>query len=87
MIKATIDGREICVEEGTTILQAAKSEGINIPTLCYFEQLNQPGSCRVCVVELEGTNRLVAACNTPLEEGMVIRTNSPSVLSTPRENV
>ena len=87
MIKATIDGREICVEEGTTILQAAKSAGINIPTLCYFEQLNQPGSCRVCVVELEGTNRLVAACSTPLEEGMVIRTNSPRVLTTRRENV
>ena len=79
MVSVTIDNKKVSVPEGTTILKAAKSVGINIPTLCYWEGLNEIGACRVCVVEVEGNKRLPAACNTAVEEGMVIRTNSKKV--------
>ncbi|MCQ2567473.1 MAG: [FeFe] hydrogenase, group A [Mogibacterium sp.] len=78
-IRLTIDGMEAVVEKGTTILDAAKSIGVPIPTLCYFEGLNDIGACRVCVVEIEGEPKLNAACNALCEEGMVIRTNSRRV--------
>ena len=64
--------------EHTTILDAAKSVGIQIPTLCYLRDLNEIGGCRVCVVEVEGCEQLVAACNNYVLDGMVVHTNSPS---------
>ena len=76
MIHVTIDGMQMEVQEGTTILQAARGAGINIPTLCYLEGINDVGSCRVCVVEVEGREKLPTACNTPVEEGMVVQTMS-----------
>ena len=76
MVNCTIDGKKVCVPEHTTILDAAKEVGIHIPTLCYFKDLNEIGACRVCVVEVEGDARLHAACNSPVLEGMVVRTNS-----------
>ena len=79
MVNITIDGKNIQTEEGVTILEAAREAGINIPTLCYFKDLNDVGACRVCVVEVEGMMKLPAACNTPVDEGMVIRTNSKKV--------
>lgn len=79
MIKVTIDNYQIEVPKGTTILQAAKKVGIDIPTLCYHDDLCVAGNCRVCVVEVEGHPRLEASCATPVEEGMVIRTMSPTV--------
>jgi NADH:ubiquinone oxidoreductase subunit E len=64
-----------------TILQAAEKAGIDIPTLCYHRDLTPTGSCRICVVELEGSSRLVGSCHTPVENGMILHTRSPKVLS------
>ena len=82
MVNVTIDGKNISVPEKTSILEAAKTAGIKIPTLCYWKELNEIGACRVCVVEVEGWNRLVAACNTQVEDGMVVRTNSKKARET-----
>ncbi|MDO4750188.1 MAG: 2Fe-2S iron-sulfur cluster-binding protein, partial [Eubacteriales bacterium] len=87
MVKLKINGKEITAEENTTILRAANAAGIVIPYLCYFPGLNEIGACRVCVVEVEGVDRLVAACNTPVEEGMSVLTNSPRVRQARRTNV
>jgi predicted molibdopterin-dependent oxidoreductase YjgC len=75
-VKMTIDGKEIEAQKGSTILQAAKSAGINIPTLCYHERLSPIGSCRLCVVEVEGYIEPVAACTTHITEGISVKTNS-----------
>ena len=82
MIQITINNKKINAEEGTTILEAAKQNGINIPSLCYLEGIHQYGSCRICSVEVEGTNTLKAACMTDIREGMVVHTNSKKVLKT-----
>ena len=79
MIKLKIDGKEISVPEGTTLLEAAKLEKVKIPTLCYHQDLCIAGNCRVCVVEVEGWRVLPAACTTPAMEDMVVYTNSPKV--------
>ena len=76
MVKLTIDNKEITVNNGTTILEAAKSTGIHIPTLCYLHDVCDVGACRVCVVEIEGDDKLSAACNTVAEDGMAVLTNS-----------
>lgn len=78
-ITISINGLSIEVEKGRTILEAADQAGIIIPTLCYHKDLCIAGNCRVCVVELVGQSRLSAACATPCEEGMEIRTNSLNV--------
>jgi iron-only hydrogenase group A len=77
MPEITINGQTIQAADGTTILEVAKAEGFHIPTLCHVEGFAPLGACRVCVVEVEGAPRLMAACATPVREGMVIRTNSP----------
>ena len=87
MVNLTIDGRQISVEENTTIMEAARSVGIQIPSLCYLKGINEIGACRVCVVELEGKDRLITACNNICEEGMVIYTNSPKVRKDRRTTV
>ena len=69
------------VKQGTTVLNAAKEIGIKIPTLCYLEGLQEPGSCRLCVVEVEGANTLLPSCITEVSEGMKIKTNSKRVRS------
>lgn len=79
MVNLTIDNKTISVPEGTTIMEAAEQNGIPIPRLCYLKGLNEIGACRVCVVELEGKDRLIPSCNNVVEEGMVIYTNSPKV--------
>lgn len=76
MVTLTIDDTSITVDDGATILDAAKRADITIPTLCYFEGLCDIGACRVCCVEVEGEERLSAACNTPVAEGMVVHTHS-----------
>jgi len=81
MIELTIDGKTIKVEEGTTILQAAKSVGIKIPHLCYHESLSPSSSCRLCVVEVEGARTLVASCSCPVSEGMKVKTDTERVLN------
>jgi NADP-reducing hydrogenase subunit HndD len=87
IINVTIDGRPVKVPEGTTILHAAQSVGVFLPTLCYLKEVNDIGACRVCVVEVEGYGRLVTSCNTAVKEGMVIHTNSPQARETRRVNV
>ena len=76
MVKLIIDNKQIEVKEGTSILEAARQNGINIPTLCYLKDLNEIGACRVCVVEVKGVEKCVTACNNVVKEGMVIYTNS-----------
>jgi iron-only hydrogenase group A len=79
MINVTIDRRQVQVEPGTTVLEAAKSVGINIPTLCYLKKINQIGACRMCLVEVEGARGLQTSCTIPCAEGMKVTTNSPTV--------
>ncbi len=79
MVNLTIDGRKVSVEENTTIMEAAAQIGIMIPKLCYLKNINEIAACRVCVVELEGKEKLISSCNNVAEEGMVIYTNSPKV--------
>lgn len=87
MVKLTIDNKLVEVNENTTILDAAKSAKIHIPSLCYFKDLNEIGACRICVVEVEGVDRLVTACNNVVKEGMVVYTNSAKVRETRKINV
>ncbi len=75
-VNITINGYPVEIKKGKTILEAAESQGIKIPTLCFHKDLCVAGNCRVCVVEVAGQNRLSAACATPCEEGMEILTNS-----------
>jgi bidirectional [NiFe] hydrogenase diaphorase subunit len=75
-ISARIDGELVSAPEGQSILEAARSLGREIPTLCYLKGLSPAGACRVCMVELAGTDRLLPSCTTPLQEGMSILTNS-----------
>lgn len=87
MVKITINGQCIETQENNTILQAAASAGIRIPTLCYLKDINEIGACRVCAVEVEGYAKLVTACNNRVQEGMVIHTNSPKAMEARRTNV
>ena len=81
MVNLVINSKHISVKEGSTILEAANENGIHIPTLCYLKDINEIGACRICVVEIKGVDRLAAACNTPVEEGMIIYTHSPRVMT------
>lgn len=87
MVNIIINRQKVCVPEGTTILEAAKKIGINIPTLCYLKGINEIGACRVCIVEVAGTSRLVTSCNTPVTEGMEVFTNSARVREARKTNV
>lgn len=87
MVNLIIDGKQISVKENTTIMEAAASNGIPIPHLCYLKEINEIAACRVCVVELEGKDRLITSCNNVVKEGMVIHTNSPKVRRHRRTNV
>ena len=87
MVNLTINGIPVSVKEKTTILEAARTIGVTIPTLCYLKDINEIGACRVCVVEVEGTDRCVTACNNFVEEGMVVSTNSRKVRTTRKTNV
>lgn len=79
MVNLIIDGKAISVEENTTIMEAAELNGIPIPKLCYLKGINEIAACRVCLVELEGKDKLITSCNNVAEDGMVIYTNSPKV--------
>ena len=85
MVNLTIDGKQISVEENTTIMEAAAQNGF--PHLCYLKGINEIAACRVCVVELEGKERLITSCNNVAKEGMVLYTNSPKVRRHRRTNV
>lgn len=81
-IKLTIDGTPVEVDPGSTVLDAAKKAGVHVPTLCYHPELRVEGSCRLCVVEIEGMRSLAASCVYPASSGMVVRTNSQTVRRT-----
>ncbi|HOC09683.1 MAG TPA: 2Fe-2S iron-sulfur cluster-binding protein, partial [Bacillota bacterium] len=85
MVNLTIDGIQVQVPQGKTILQAAQSIGIDIPTLCYDPRLRPDGACRMCVVEVEKARTLVCSCSTPAAEGMVVHTESPRVVEARKE--
>ena len=87
MVNLKINGQDVSVPAGTTILDAAKSAGIKIPTLCYLRDINAIGACRVCVVEVKGARSLVAACVYPVNEGMEVITNSAKVIEARRTTV
>ncbi|MCR4427079.1 MAG: NADH-dependent [FeFe] hydrogenase, group A6 [Firmicutes bacterium] len=78
-VTLTIDGRQVTVPSGTSVLEAAKQAGVSIPTLCYLRDINVIGACRVCVVEIEGAKALAASCVTPVAPGMVVHTNTKQV--------
>jgi len=79
-----IDGREVQAKEGMSILEAARSAGISIPTLCHHEKLNPYGACRLCVVEVDagGRTSLVASCVYPVDKNLVVRTRSEKINKT-----
>ncbi|MDN5327140.1 MAG: hypothetical protein PWP41_1836, partial [Moorella sp. (in: firmicutes)] len=79
-VTLTIDGKRITVPAGITVLQAARDNGIFIPTLCHDPKLTPWGGCRLCVVEIEGMRGLPASCVTAVAEGMVVQTDSPAVI-------
>ena len=79
MVSLTIDGKSVQVEGGTTILEAAASVGIKIPTLCWLQKVSPTGACRVCAVEVEGVDRTMTACNTPVKEGISVATDTPAL--------
>ena len=87
MVNFKINDREMSVAAGTTILEAAEKAGIPIPHLCFLKEINEIAACRMCMVEIEGVNRLVPACNTEVAEGMVIQTNSPRVRQARKTNL
>ena len=79
MVNLTIDGLNVSVPEGTTILEAARTAGIDIPTLCFLKDINEAGDCRMCIVEVEGRRGFATSCIQKVEEGMVVKTNSKDV--------
>jgi formate dehydrogenase (NADP+) alpha subunit len=79
MVSLTIDGRSVQAEVGTTILEAAASVGINIPTLCWLQKVSPTGACRICAVEVAGVDRTMTACNTPVKEGITVITDTPAL--------
>lgn len=86
-VTLTIDGTQITVSKGTTVLEAAEQAGIFIPTFCHDPELSKPGACRICVVEIPGARNLPASCVTEATEGMVVYTNSPVIIEARKTNL
>lgn len=80
LVTLTIDNQKVTVEKDTTILQAAKQAGIEIPTLCFLKDINEIGDCRMCIVKVEGRRGFATACIQKVEEGMIIKTNTPEIM-------
>ena len=86
-VNVKIDGREYAVPANSTVLEAARYAGINIPTLCYLKDINEIGACRLCLVEVKGARGLATACVCPINEGMEILTNTPKVIQARKTNL
>lgn len=84
MPRVTIDGRPVDVAEGLTVLEAAREAGVTVPTLCYHKDLPLDGSCRLCVVEVDGARAPAASCTLPVSDGMVVRTETPALAESRR---
>ncbi len=80
MVNLTVDNQKVTVPKGTTILEAAKTAGIDIPTLCFLKEINEVGDCRMCIVEVEGRRGFATSCIQTVEEGMVVHTHTQNVL-------
>ena len=83
-VNLIIDNQNIQVQKGTTILEAARKAGIDIPTLCFLKEINEVGDCRMCIVEVEGRRGFATSCIQKVEEGMVVHTNTKNVLEARR---
>ena len=81
VVTLSIDNKEVKAEEGMTVLEAARSAGIDVPTLCHHEKLKPYTACRICIVEIEARDRtsLDTACSRPVEENLVVRTRSEKI--------
>lgn len=80
MVNLTIDNQKISVPKGTTILEASKKAGIDIPTLCFLKDINEIGDCRMCVVKIEGKKGFATSCIQKVEEGMIVKTHTPEII-------
>src|ERR1035438_6410483 len=81
LVKLTIDGKAVQAAPGTLVIDAAKTVGIGIPAFCYYEGLSLQAACRMCLVEVEKMPKLMTACTLPVAEGMVVRTETPQVVT------
>ena len=79
MPSLTVDNVKVQVPAETTILEAARQAGVQVPTLCFLKDVQAIGACRICLVEVQGARTLVASCATPISEGMVVKTNTKRV--------
>ena len=84
MVNLIIDDIKVSVPEGTTVLEAARTVNIDIPTLCYLKEINEIGDCRMCIVEIEGRRGFATSCIQKVEEGMVVHTNTPDIMDARR---
>ena len=80
IINLVIDDLNVHVPQGTTILEAARTVGIDIPTLCFLKEINEVGDCRICLVQIEGRRGFTAACIQKVEEGMIVHTKTSEVM-------
>jgi len=87
MVNVKINNREYSVPANSTVLEAARYAGIDIPTLCYLKDINEIGACRLCLVEVKGARGLAAACVYPVNEGMEILTNTPAIRKARKTNL
>ncbi|MCL2054673.1 MAG: NADH-dependent [FeFe] hydrogenase, group A6 [Oscillospiraceae bacterium] len=87
MINVKVNGTQVSVPKGSTVLEAARLAGINVPTLCFLKDINAIGACRICVVEVKGARSLAAACVYPAADGMEVFTNTPQVLDSRRKTL
>jgi len=85
MVNLTIDGKSVSVPKGTTILEAARQVDVRIPTLCWLEKVSTTGACRICAVEIEGVDRPMTACDTPVKEGINVTTQSEKLTKTRKQ--
>ena len=85
MVNLTIDGKQVSVPKGSTILEAAQEAGITVPTLCWLKKLSPIGSCRLCVVEVDGIRKPVTACDTVAGDGLVVTTQSDKLAEMRRD--
>src|SRR5512140_1442752 len=76
ILTLTIDGEQLSAQDDESLLSIARQHGIHIPTLCHLEGLSDVGACRLCLVEIEGSNKLFPACTTRPQEGMIVRTDT-----------
>ena len=86
-VNLKINGKDVQAEAGQTILEAARANGIHIPTLCYLKDITKSGACRVCLVEVKNGRALLSACTTPVAEGMEVFTNSERALKGRKNSV